>query len=107
MLARYRYSAAASTASSTVASRPATSASGYRRSAVWFLNHDSPRLHARLVSTIFTPSACSSMSSHTHPQNVQVAFFTTVREDMRWFRARVLFLGGAVPARRGGDGRAP
>src|SRR5262249_41744533 len=25
-----------------------------------------------------SPSACNSMSSQTHPQNVQVAFFTTV-----------------------------
>jgi hypothetical protein len=25
------------------------------------------------------PSACNSMSSHTQPQNVQVAFFTIVK----------------------------
>src|SRR5207253_4533885 len=50
-----------------------------RRSAVWCLNQDSPRLHARLVSTMRSPSACSSMSSQTQPQNVHVAFFTTVR----------------------------
>src|SRR5207248_4763223 len=48
------------------------------RSAVWFLNHDSPRIQARFVSVIRSPSACSSMSSQTHPQKVHVAFFTTV-----------------------------
>ena len=26
---------------------------------MWCLNHESPRLHARLASTIFSPSACS------------------------------------------------
>ena len=35
-------------------------------------------MQARLVSTMRSPSACSSMSSQTHPQKVQVAFFTTV-----------------------------
>ena len=35
-------------------------------------------MQASLVLTIRSPSACSSMSSQTHPQNVQVAFFTTV-----------------------------
>src|SRR3954465_4573586 len=64
-------------------------------------------MHARLVSTIRSPSACSSMSSHTHPQNVQVAFFTTVREAMRWFRARVSFLGGAGRTGRRDDEGSP
>src|SRR6185369_9012943 len=36
----------------------------------------SPRLQAFFALTILSPSACSSMSSHTHPQNVQVACFT-------------------------------
>ena len=40
---------------------------------------DSPRLHARLVSTIRSPFACSSMSSQTQPQKVQVAFLTIVK----------------------------
>src|SRR5260370_5323767 len=79
MLAWYRYSAVASTAASTVAGRPSIRASGYRRSAVWFFNQDSPRLQARLVSTMRSPSACSSMSSQTQPQKVHAAFLTTVR----------------------------
>src|SRR5262249_43117432 len=68
-----------STASSTVAGWPSMSASGYRCSAVWCLNHASPRLQAPLVLTIFGPSACSSMSSHTQPQKVHVAFLTMFR----------------------------
>ena len=35
-------------------------------------------LHAALVLTIFKPSECNSMSSHTQPQNVQVACFVMV-----------------------------
>src|SRR5687767_4834224 len=35
-------------------------------------------MQARRVLVIRSPSACNSMSSQTHPQNVQVAFFTTV-----------------------------
>src|SRR5262245_53048192 len=53
-------------------------ASGYSRSAVWFLNQLTPRTQAALVWVMRSPSACSSISSQTHPQNVQVAFFTTV-----------------------------
>src|SRR3989442_7876202 len=79
MLASYRNSAAASVAASSVAGFPSTSASGYRCSAVWCRNQDSPRLQAFLALTIRSPSACSSMSSHTQPQKVQVAFLTTVR----------------------------
>src|SRR5438093_13455930 len=62
-------------------------ASGKRCSAVWFLNQDSPRMHARLVSTIFSPSACSSMSSQTQPQKVHVAFLTIVKliSGLVWF----------------------
>src|SRR4029450_4927553 len=55
------------------------SASGYSRSAVWWRNHDSPRLQAFLALRIRTPSVCSSMSSQTKPQNVHVASFTTVK----------------------------
>src|SRR5258706_8160146 len=76
VLAWSRNSAAASTAASTVAGFPSISASGKRRSAVWFLNQASPRLQAFRALTIRSPSACSSMSSQTQPQNVQVAFFT-------------------------------
>src|SRR5438552_297931 len=79
MLALYRKSAAASTAASTVAGFPSMSASGYRCSAVWYLKCASPRLQAFLALTIRSPSACSSMSSHTQPQKVHVAFLTTVR----------------------------
>src|SRR6516162_2404345 len=60
-------------------------ASGNSRSAVWFLNHASPKMHARLVSTIRSASACSSISSQTQPQKVQVAFFTTVRSTVAPF----------------------
>src|SRR5262245_47847919 len=35
-------------------------------------------MQARLVSTIRSASACSSMSSQTQPQKVQVACFVTV-----------------------------
>ena len=45
---------------------------------MWFWNQASPRLQAFLLLTIRSPSAWSSMSSHTHPQKVQVAFFTMV-----------------------------
>src|SRR5207247_5492131 len=79
MLGVYRKSAAASTAASTVAGFPSISASGYRCSAVWYLKWASPRLQAFLALTIRSPSACSSMSSQTQPQNVQVASFTTLR----------------------------
>src|SRR4249920_1485840 len=79
MLAAYRKSAAASTAASTVAGFPSIIASGNRRSAVWFRNQASPRLQAFLALTIRSPSACSSMSSQTQPQNVHVAFGTTLR----------------------------
>src|SRR6266571_3326908 len=79
MFASCRNPAAASTAASTVAGFPSISASGYRRSAVWFLNQASPRLQAFRALTIRSPSACSSMSSQTQPQNVQVASFTTFR----------------------------
>src|SRR5713101_8435280 len=79
MLALYKKSAAASTAASTVAGFPSIIASGDKRSAVWFLNQASPRLQAFAALTIRSPSACSSMSSQTQPQNVQVAFFTTLR----------------------------
>src|SRR3989442_217637 len=79
MLALCRKSAAASTAASTVAGIPSMSASGYRCSAVWYLKCASPRLQAFLALTIRSPSACSSMSSHTQPQKVHVAFLTTVR----------------------------
>src|SRR5216684_1884314 len=75
----YRKWAAASIAASNVAGFPSISASGYRRSAVWFRNQDSPRLQAFLALTIRSPSAWSSMSSHTQPQKVHVAFFTTLR----------------------------
>src|SRR5262245_51935862 len=66
-------------AASSAAGWPSTSASGNSRSAVWFSNQASPRLQAFLLLTIRSPSACSSMSSHTQPQKVQVAFLTTVR----------------------------
>src|SRR5713101_6749076 len=80
-------------ASSSVAGFPSTSASGYRRSAVWCLNQDSPRLQAFLALTMRSPSACSSMSSQTQPQKVHVASFTTVR--------LILLSLGLAPARTG------
>src|SRR5262249_62226034 len=43
-----------------------------------FLNQLTPRTQAALVWVMRSPSACNSISSQTHPQNVQVAFFTTV-----------------------------
>src|SRR5229473_8110860 len=79
MWAWCRKSAAASTAASSAAGFPSISASGKRRSAVWLRNQASPRMQAFLVLVMRSPSACSSMSSHTQPQKVQVAFLTTVR----------------------------
>ena len=44
---------------------------------MWFLNQLTPRTQAFLVWVMRSPSECSSMSSQTQPQKVQVAFFTT------------------------------
>jgi len=41
-----------------------------------FLDHASPRMHARFVLDIRTPSRCSSIRRHA-PANLQVAVFTT------------------------------
>src|SRR6516165_5832572 len=82
-------------AASSGAGFPSTSASGNSRSAVWCLNQASPRLQAFLALMIRLPSACSSMSSHTQPQKVHVALFTTLTV----MASR--FLDGAGPARTG------
>src|SRR5579884_2853572 len=51
-----------------------------------------------------SPSACSSMSSHTQPQNVQVAFFTTVSSIPHclpsWCRRLACKTAGEPPAPR-------
>jgi len=66
------------------------------------LNQACPRLHAALVSTIFSPSACSSISSHTHPQKVQVAFLTIVRPALA---LGIAFAFVLLVARTGRDGK--
>src|SRR4029453_1817781 len=75
------------------------SASGYSRSAVWWRNHDSPRLQAFLALRIRTPSVCNSMSSQKQPQNVHVASFTIVRVTLS------LLLVGARPSNAARTGR--
>src|SRR5918912_1792955 len=67
--------AARSTASSSVAGRPSTRATG-RSSTWWFRNQALPRTQAFLALVILWPSTVSSMSSQTQPQKVQVAFAT-------------------------------
>ena len=49
---------------------------GYCCSAVWFRNQRLAQDAGVLGLDDFRRSACSSMSSHTQPQNVQVAFLT-------------------------------
>src|SRR5437588_8117809 len=48
------------------------------RSSMWWLRNQAlPRTQAFLALVILWPSTVSSMSSHTQPQKVQVAFSTT------------------------------
>src|SRR5438105_2904042 len=53
-----------------------------RSSTWWFKNQAFPRTQAFLALVILSPSTVNSMSSHTQPQKVQVAFATTFNSGM-------------------------